>query len=103
MATLTSTGINCSNGTLDGYYTGSAASNTSFPIGSYLSVMGPTMAIATSYSVNITNAANYYFFTTGYNPIGGTPSAVPGTWRARGYSGYDSNLGNYLNLMQRTA
>lgn len=96
MATLTSTGINCSNGTLDGYYTGSAANNTSYPIGSYLlGYQG-----CSNYQLNSSQVVNIP--TSGTNAIVGIAGAFggsncAGTWRIRGGSP------STTALVQRTA
>lgn len=97
MATLTSTGINCSNGTLDGYYTGSAANNTSYPIGSYLyAACGCSpVYLNNNCSVNIPNSStNNYVGING--AFGGNVCA--GTWRTRG-TGYASAY----QIVQRVA
>lgn len=87
MATLTSTGVNCSNGTLDGYYTGTSAFNTSYPLGTYF--IGDRDGCAGAMVLNSTSstqwsvpAYNYRWFW--YNSGGGT--AIAGTWRCRGSS-----------------
>ena len=85
MATLTSTGINCSNGTLDGQYTGSTPQNTSYPIGSYLfigfsNVTANINATITPYCPANNGLVNLYTFSGA-----GTGSvAMAGTWRNRG-------------------
>lgn len=96
MATLTATGVNTSNGTLDGFYTGTASANTSFPIGSYLNRYGDSCS---SYLANST----YPVWTTGvdtttyyYVGTGSSSAQLAGTWRARG-TVYNTNL------MQRVA
>lgn len=101
MATLTSTGINCSNGTLDGQYTGTTANNTSFPIGSYviLSTQTNDPGINTNASASIYTAGNPYYS----NTAGG--SALSGTWRSRGTAQktYNCAIVVWGYLMQRTA
>jgi hypothetical protein len=83
MATLTSTGINCSNGTLDGQYTGTTAQNTSYPIGSYLLVSASNITAFMNSNTTIYTPQNggVYLFT--YNPGTGS-SVISGTWRSRG-------------------
>lgn len=82
MATLTSTGVNCSNGTLDGFYTGSTAGNTTYPIGSYLFASG-----SSSYPPPNATYANATFSMhnsgTSFNTYA-SGSALAGTWRCRG-------------------
>jgi len=81
MATLTATGINCSNGTLDGQYTGTTANNTSFPIGSYVG-LSPRRSTSSS-TISLNNNISVYAYSTVYgNNSGG--SALSGTWRNRG-------------------
>ena len=97
MATLTSTGINCSNGTLDGFYTGTTTNNTTCPIGSYVVVNGaytggPTLNNSTP--ITILSAQRYVFNS-------GSPT-LAGTWRSRG--SVNAICGSdYGGLMQRTA
>lgn len=83
MATLTSTGVNCSNGTLDGYYTGTTIANTSYPIGSYIFVgmQNYTSEVSKNASSTIyTSNSNAQFQNNNSN----SGSVVAGTWRARG-------------------
>jgi hypothetical protein len=96
MATLTSTGVNCSNGTLDGYYTGTAYNNTSYPLGSYF--VGDKDSCA-SFNLNATmntcwTSPTYPYRWIWYNPGNGT--AIAGTWRNRGSI-------QQVNLVQRVA
>ena len=92
MATLTSSGVNCSNGTLDGYYTGTSSSNTSYPIGTYLYAFSGTCVVPAfnaTITVNVpTSAGNSY---SGINGAFGGNNA-PGTWRFRGANAYGSGL-----------
>lgn len=110
MATLTATGINTSNGTLDGFYTGSTANNTSYPIGSYLQCLGtgnPNYSIVALNGTAVPrvffNGGQYGGFTANYASGGG--SVVSGTWRGRG--GVNANCcTGYLPticMIQRTA
>ena len=91
MATLTSTGINCSNGTLDGQYTGTTAANTTYPIGSYVLAMAvfcePLVAVNATASIYTSNtvAADGKFYRS--NPGGAGASVIAGTWRSRGCFG----------------
>lgn len=99
MATLTASGINCSNGTLDGQYTGTAAGNTSYPIGSYAimywycTCVGAQVLNYTMPGVFTNNSSAYF---SRFNPGGAGAAAVAGTWRSRGYVS-----GSYL--LQRVA
>jgi hypothetical protein len=78
------------------YYTGTAANNTSYPVGSYLS------ADYTGASSSIINSAQTLWVATSdnaftaYNPGGRTVMA--GTWRSRG-----KTSGDPWFLVQRTA
>ena len=96
MATLTATGINCSNGTLDGYYTGTSTSNTTYPIGSYLMGNLSLGGVNSSQNVYINGGA-----------VSATPGTIcAGTWRTRGYGPATivPCQGNfYAILVQRTA
>lgn len=107
MATITASGINCSNGTLDGYYTGTTTTNTSYPLGSYLLLTG---SYTNSPNVN-SSAGTVYVYTAG---IGGTPkvfgnsavgtrTAISGTWSSRGGYTIDGCGSVTGALVQRTA
>ena len=86
MATLTADGINCSNGTLNGFYTGSTANNTSYPLGSLLSGAfdgcSQTFYLNQAYTLYVQNNAFARYPAT-YN----TGVALAGTWRVRGAPG----------------
>lgn len=109
MATLTATGVTTSNGTLDGYYTGSTGTNTTFPIGSYLmfsdgynSVNPATISATVPLYVPVNNntyAAGSRIKDSTFN--GG--SALAGTWRIRGWGGEVSCQVVTVGLAQRTA
>lgn len=108
MATLTATGINTSNGTLDGFYTGSSQTNTSFPIGSYLQCIGNNNVALGTAALNSSVVPRIYFNggqNNGYtaNFAGGT--VVSGTWRCRGGIGANCCSGYlpYAVMIQRTA
>lgn len=77
MATLTAAGINCSNGTLDGQYTGTVANNTAYPIGSYLMTAGGG-AIPNGSSSLFKEGNAFYNFNFG------SSIALAGAWRQRG-------------------
>ena len=96
MATLTSTGVNCSNGTLDGQYTGTTATNTSFPIGSYLS-LNDDYGYAPNNNAAVTPRVGYV--STAFTTASGT--ALAGTWRSRGRIGAGAYGDAYL--IQRVA
>jgi hypothetical protein len=107
MATLTAAGINCSNGQLDGFYTGTAANNSSFPIGSYiLCAQNGTL----SSNLNATTA-QIYMHTAGAVAVnraystntGGTKVAIAGTWRSRGCTYTDGCDVSTGMLTQRVA
>lgn len=83
MATLTATGINTSNGTLDGFYTGTTNTNTSFPIGSYLQCLYTS---GSGIPLNSTPTVRLYFNGGQYSGYAttGTGTILSGTWRVRG-------------------
>lgn len=119
MATLTASGINCSNGTLDGQYTGSSGTNTSFPIGSYISfaIANPYAPAPTAQTLN--NSRTLYVITggiagyAGKQFVYGTSSsgsvsitALSGTWVLRGGNAFDGCVGTMVptyGLWQRLA
>lgn len=78
-------------------YTGSDATNTSFPIGSYVMTDGSTVGIQMNQSKTL------YRRSDSYGVSATTGSALSGTWRLRGvvnvYCGSNSSQG----LFQRTA
>jgi hypothetical protein len=87
MATLTSTGINCSDGTLDGQYTGTVQNNTSYPIGSYLLVGYATYAAQTvgrNGTMSVYNMLGFVPFAYMNANTFGSWSILSGTWRQRG-------------------
>jgi len=108
MATLTATGINTSNGTLDGFYTGTSATNSSFPIGTYLQCLGagnPSQSIA---ALNASATIRIYFNGGqygGYTANFGSGTVLSGTWRCRGGANADCPSGYLPNtiMVQRTA
>jgi hypothetical protein len=86
-------------------YTGSDASNLSFPIGSYLAVfISNTTAIDRNATGTIRLEGGTVEFT-----VTGTGSIISGTWRARGVSGTNRYIDNKqqridrYHLFQRTA
>jgi hypothetical protein len=86
------------------FYTGSDASNSSFPIGSYVAVSTGTTIIQRNASSTI-----YVGGTSGMYELTGT-TALAGTWRCRGRSGSREEDGGkspdtiyYFSLYQRTA
>jgi hypothetical protein len=88
MATLTATGINCADGTLDGQYTGTTATNTVYPIGSYIMALAGGFAgrialnsPAIIYLNNSTAASGIFQLS---NPGGTGATTLTGTWRCRG-------------------
>jgi hypothetical protein len=89
------------------FYTGTTQSNTSYPIGSYISVDTSTTARAVNSSATIwsppTTGGNGSF---GVSSTGSGSATLTGTWRARGIT-YTQDVGcgvtNYRNLFQRTA
>jgi len=94
MATLTATGINTSNGTLDGFYTGSTTTTTSYPLGSYLFLSDQS---SVAYGINVTATVRNSGGDSFRNDTG---TVCAGTWKSRGR---DTNTYNYFNLMQRIA
>ena len=93
--TITGTGINFPNGTLEGVYTGTSAGNTSWPLGTTISSNCDGCAppnIAASIAV-WTGGSNFFSY---YNRGGW--SQLAGTWRSRGIVGSSSQL-----ILQRVA
>jgi hypothetical protein len=87
------------------FYTGTAANNTSFPVGSYLFAQ-------TQVNANQTIALKLVTTNATTNPgYGGNSTALAGTWRARGSNtvtatyncGNVSVSGGITTLFQRTA
>lgn len=103
MATLTASGVTTSSGQLDGFYTGSTATNTSFPIGSYVYINAATSSqlgnVNTAVSVRVSNSGlqNRYQFTV----YGG--SVLSGTWSNRGGGWTDGSCYPIGGLVQRIA
>jgi len=90
MATLTADGINCSNGTLNGQYTGAAANNNVYPIGSILTWLWD--GCSTPYYLNqtVTDSlfvSNNASFVAYYNFGGGGVTTLAGSWKTRGGTG----------------
>jgi hypothetical protein len=78
------------------FYTGTTATNTSFPVGSYVLVWNLVVANNTAYTT--IGVDSNYGTNAGYKPAG-TGGTLAGTWNARGsVGGCDSTC-----LMQRTA
>jgi hypothetical protein len=114
MATLTAAGINCSNGTLDGQYTGTSAVNTTFPIGTYVfcqsspagGAVGAVYVNSTMPYVKTNTAgglAQSAFYTSSQASVSGF-SNLSGTWRLRGSISHDDyNVIVYGGLVQRVA
>jgi hypothetical protein len=98
MATLTASGINCSNGTLDGQYTGSAANNTSYPIGSIL-VRQYDACVGLTFKLNAATSPNYVSISLPYVTAAFAAGYVTlsGTWVSRG------GPSGSTHLIQRTA
>jgi len=81
-------------------YTGSTANNTSFPIGTVLSVQRTGTAVnGTTVTIYVANSVP-----SGYDfSSGGGKSALSGTWRARGQNASSAGCNEYYYLYQRTA
>lgn len=96
MATLTSTGINCSNGTLDGQYTGTTAANATYPIGSYVLAMSVYCEAAASLNATASIYTSNSVATSGQfyrsNPGGTGATVLAGTWRCRGSFGGSNQM-----------
>lgn len=102
MATLTSTGVICSNGTLDGYYTGTAFNNTSYPLGSHLLMQLNVTNVNVNASTNVFTSNNAEQIYIWQGNMGTGSVAISGTWRSRGQ--IDNNILTYrVVLVQRTA
>lgn len=82
-------------------YTGSSASNTSFPVGSYLSVEdGQNSGVLNAQSNLWVDSSSNRYRTSSSTP-GGSWSQVTGTWRNCGYTGNDQSPGIPYMLVQR--
>lgn len=109
MATLTASGVTTSNGQLDGFYTGSTSTNTSFPVGSYLGVADGLQTIATGWMnrttavyIPVTNAtfvAGQWYKISSFSGA----SALAGTWSIRGWGGTNGCVYTNSGLVQRIA
>jgi len=96
-ATLTADGLNASNGTLNGQYTGTTVNISAYPIGSILSsTWNPCSTTPLLNSTLSTRYVNASSSTVSYTPPS-SPVTLAGTWRSRG----TQSIG-YL-IMQRYA
>jgi hypothetical protein len=103
MATLTAAGINCSNGQLDGFYTGTAANNTSYPIGTYLGSVGNGAGCCFGTPLPNANMPGTGLRITGNNfKFGAGTTGIAGTWRSRS-SETTPATGSICILVQRVA
>ncbi len=119
MATLTADGLNASNGTLNGQYTGSSATITTLPIGSFVLVGGGQGSTNGIFSTPALNNSRTVFVTTG-GTFGSSPfgyvmggsgnmptAALSGTWVRRGSAAVElccnSNYAYGPHLFQRLA
>jgi hypothetical protein len=89
MATLTAAGIDCSNGTLNGQYTGTLNINSTYPIGSFICTVD--ISCIAALALNAATAAIYTntaISNTGQfrrtSPGGAGLTTIAGTWRCRG-------------------
>jgi hypothetical protein len=80
MATLTSAGVNCSDGTLNGQYSGTSSSYTTYPIGQYV-LAGPVGGCC---PVILSNATAAPGTSSGYINLYNPRTLLAGTWRTRG-------------------
>jgi hypothetical protein len=78
-------------------YTGSTVGNTTFPVGSYVTAL----TTGTEPDRNASATVRLRDSNSGDFTLDGSGSALTGTWRARGRSGFSS--GTTWVLMQRTA
>jgi len=88
-AVLTADGLNASNGTLNGQYTGTTNTNSTYPIGSFICTVDVSCIAALA--LNAAAAAIYTntaISNTGQfrrtNPGGAGLTTIAGTWRVRG-------------------
>ena len=107
MATVTSTGINCSNGTLDGLYTGTTRNNSTFPIGSYVATVYSYSGVQMLYpnETNTVYSPGTGTYAQAFSNNAGSPGAAvcAGTWRSRGQCAPDVGGSTYNYLFQRVA
>lgn len=106
-ATLTSTGINCSNGTLDGLYTGTTRNNSTFPIGSYVATNYSFTGVQMLYpnETNTVYSPGTGTYAQNFSNNAGGPGSVAcaGTWRSRGQCADSYGGSTYFYLFQRVA
>lgn len=93
MATLTASGLNASDGTLNGQYTGTDSQASSLPIGSFVSALNGSVPLPGRVDVNGTVPYIKYRTTNDYVRVSYGPSGtasvsgyanLAGTWRNRG-------------------
>ncbi len=93
MATLTASGLNASDGTLNGQYTGTDSQASSLPIGSFVNTLNGTVPLPGRIDVNGTVPYIKYRTTNDYLRVYYAPSStasvsgyanLAGTWRSRG-------------------
>jgi hypothetical protein len=114
MATLTSLGVNASDGSLNGQYTGTDSQYNSYPIGSIL--FTGTVVIGASAPITYVNSSFPYVkyrttadFLRAFFVASSTASVagwanLSGTWRLRGGAGYGGCCGNTIGgVIQRVA
>jgi hypothetical protein len=112
MATLTASGINCSDGTLNGYYTGTD-SQASHPIGAFVyAITGNAGTVSGRCDVNGTVPYIKYRTANDYQRVLYGPSStaslsgwgnLAGTWRSRGGLYNLCNNTTYNIFAQRVA
>ena len=105
--TITGTQIQFpSNGNIEGFYTGSTISNTSYPIGSYVNTVNASANIPYPNTSAAVYTSNPYFYLLSYSaafPGSSSSTALAGTWVGRGHYNYCCCYIPGPVLMQRRA
>jgi hypothetical protein len=112
MATLTASGLNASDGTLNGQYTGTDSQASSLPIGSLVWTTYDFGSLPGRVDVNSTVPYIKYYTLNNYFRVGYAPSSaaslantanLAGTWRNRGANFVTCGGLTYNILAQRVA
>jgi len=106
MAILTADGLDASNGTLNGQYTGTTNINSTYPIGSLACVVDISGTAAAALNATFTFFTNTATSNVGQfrriNPGGAGATTIAGTWRVRGATQNTAGT-NTPYLLQRVA
>jgi hypothetical protein len=112
MATLTASGVICSDGTLNGQYTGTDSQATSLPLGAYVGALSGQANLPGRVDVNSSIPYVKYrtsndYLRTSYAPSGTASVSgwgnLAGTWRSRGAQFAICTNQTYAFLAQRVA